>query len=127
MNLNQVTLPALDIEQSAEFYRRMGFLQIVDSPHYARFECGFGGASFSIHMADRVIADTGVVIYFETDRLEQRCAELEGLGFEFQQQPIQQRWLWHEARLKDPSGNVLCLYNAGQNRLYPPWRIEKRT
>ena len=39
MNLNQVTLPTNDMEKTTEFYRRMGFLQIVDTPHYARFEC----------------------------------------------------------------------------------------
>jgi hypothetical protein len=31
MDLNQVTLPALDVGESAEFFKRMGFLQIVDS------------------------------------------------------------------------------------------------
>lgn len=65
MNLNQVTLPALDIEQSALFYRGMGFTQIVNAPHYARFECPDGDATFSIHKVDRVVADTGVVVYFE--------------------------------------------------------------
>jgi len=23
----------------------------------------------------------------------------------------------------DPSGNVVCLYHAGDNRLNPPWRV----
>jgi catechol 2,3-dioxygenase-like lactoylglutathione lyase family enzyme len=32
-------------------------------------------------------------------------------------------WLWREARLVDPSGNVICLYHAGANRLDPPWRV----
>ena len=31
MDLNQVTLPALDLRDSADFYTRMGFPQIVDS------------------------------------------------------------------------------------------------
>lgn len=62
MNLNQVTLPAIDIAQSVDFYTRPGFTQIVDSAHYAR--------------------------------------------------------------IKDPSGNLICLYRAGKNRRYPPWRIE---
>lgn len=38
MNLNQVTLPALDVQRSVDFYKRMGFTQIVESPHYARFK-----------------------------------------------------------------------------------------
>jgi len=33
MELNQVTLPALDIAASVTFCRRMGFELIVDSPH----------------------------------------------------------------------------------------------
>jgi catechol 2,3-dioxygenase-like lactoylglutathione lyase family enzyme len=36
MNLNQVTLPAADLEASASFYRPMGFTQIVSSPHFER-------------------------------------------------------------------------------------------
>ena len=24
---------------------------------------------------------------------------------------------------RDPSGNEVCLYHAGENRLSPPWRI----
>jgi hypothetical protein len=52
MDLNQVTLPALDVGESAEFFKRMGFLQIVDSPHYARFECPDGDATFSLHAVE---------------------------------------------------------------------------
>jgi catechol 2,3-dioxygenase-like lactoylglutathione lyase family enzyme len=49
MNLNQVTLPATNVERSADFYRRMGFTQIVSAlPRYARFECR-DGATFSLH------------------------------------------------------------------------------
>lgn len=32
MNLNQITLPALDIDRSVDFYRRMGFHRIVGAP-----------------------------------------------------------------------------------------------
>ncbi|WP_345421203.1 VOC family protein, partial [Halioxenophilus aromaticivorans] len=48
MNMNQVTLPVSEMEESVDFYRRMGFLQIVDTPHYARFVCPEGGATFSL-------------------------------------------------------------------------------
>ena len=43
--------------------------------------------------------------------------------FEFTKLPADERWLWREARLLDPSGNVICLYRAGDNRKNPPWRI----
>jgi hypothetical protein len=37
--------------------------------------------------------------------------------------PPDQAWLWREAYLKDPDGNLICLYHAGANRRFPPWRI----
>jgi len=124
MNLNQVTLPALDVATSADFYRRMGFTQIVDSAHYARFEGTTGDATFSIHRVDAVAADSGVVIYFECEDLDAQVNDLQAQGFEFFKPPADERWLWREARLKDPSGNELCLFRAGENRKHPPWRID---
>ena len=58
MNLNQVTVPSLDVAASVTFYRRLGLVQIVDAPHYARFECPEGDSTFSVHLAERV-ADPG--------------------------------------------------------------------
>ena len=48
MNLNQVTLPVIDMLEASAFYRKMGFLQIVDTPHYARFESQEGESTFSL-------------------------------------------------------------------------------
>ena len=126
MNLNQVTLPALDIAVSAAFYRRMGFMQIVDSPHYARFECPVGDATFSLHRVGRLADDTGVTVYFEDPQLDALVGRLQAEGFEFIVPATDQRYLWREARLKDPAGNLLCLFWAGDNRKNPPWRVELR-
>lgn len=124
MHLNQITLPATDVERSALFYRNMRFTQIVGStPRYARFECPDGDATFSVHLVDNVIADTGVVVYFECADLDAKVASLQDNGFAFIQLPTDEPWLWREARLKDPSGNVICLFWAGENRKNPPWRI----
>ncbi|MDQ3510521.1 MAG: VOC family protein [Pseudomonadota bacterium] len=123
MNLNQITLPALDIAASVAFYRGMGFLQIVNSPHYARFECPEGDATFSVHAVDSVPADSGVVVYFECEALDEQVRDLEAAGYRFSKLPTDERWLWREARLTDPSGNVLCLYQPGDNRRNPPWRM----
>lgn len=123
MNLNQVTLPALDIPASVAFYRKLGFTQIVDTPHYARFECPKGDSTFSVHEVDRMASDSGVVVYFETERLDARVEELQRNGVELTQEPRDERWLWREARLRDPAGNVICLYWAGPYRKYPPWRV----
>lgn len=124
MNLNQITLPILDYATCVEFYRRLGFTQIVDSPpRYARFECPDGDATFSLHTVDALPASTGVVIYFECADLDQKVAALQAAGIVFTQLPQDERWLWREARLKDPAGNELCLFHAGANRKHPPWRI----
>lgn len=124
MNLNQVTLPTTDIQLSAAFYRGMGFTQIVSSPHYARFECPEGEATFSVHLTDDPVPDTGVVVYFECTKLDDKVTQLQAKGFEFLKLPTDERWLWREARLKDPSGNLLCLFWAGENRKNPPWRVK---
>lgn len=123
MNLNQVTLPAVDMVASTAFYRRMGFLQIVDTPHYARFECPEGDATFSLHLADAAAGD--VSVYFEHEALDELVDRLEQIGFAFDESPEDRRWLWREARLRDPAGNRIILYRAGENRRHPPWRVER--
>lgn len=126
MNLNQVTLPAHDVAASASFFRAMGFTQIVDTPHYARFECPVGESTFSVHHVDVAPSDSGAVVYFEVEQLDEKVRELEARGVRFLHGPTDERWLWREARLRDPSGNVICLFWAGENRRYPPWRISAR-
>jgi len=64
-----------------------------------------------------------VVVYFECSDLDQQVQRLLAAGFEFTQLPKDERWLWREARLTDPSGNVLCLFWGGSNRKSPPWRV----
>jgi catechol 2,3-dioxygenase-like lactoylglutathione lyase family enzyme len=124
MNLNQVTIPSTDVSASAEFYRRLGLRQIVEtSPDYARFECPEGEATFSIHRVERVANGSGVVVYFECAELEGVVEKLKAAGVRFDSDPQDQRWLWREAYLHDPDGNVICLYHAGPNRRHPPWRI----
>ncbi len=123
MNLNQVTLPSANIAESIAFYRGMGFRLIVDSPEYARFECLEGGATFSVHQVAQTAANSGVVVYFETEALDAVVADLASKGYGFEQMPKDESWLWREARLRDPDGNVICLYFAGENRRFPPWRV----
>lgn len=124
MNLNQVTLPVNDMEKTACFYRKMGFLQIVDTPHYARFECPQGSATFSLSLETEAFANK-TTIYFEHKALDQLVEQLVDKGFKFSQMPQDMSFLWREAILFDPSGNKIKLYWAGENRLNPPWRVEK--
>ena len=125
MNLNQVTLPVHDMDAAAAFYRRLGFTQIVDTPHYVRFECPEGDATFSLSLTEEPF-DNGAIIYFESDRLDDWVEELVAAGVEFDQPPTDMRYLWREAVLRDPSGNRIKLYHAGKNRRDPPWRVELR-
>ncbi len=123
MDLNQVTLPARDVATSVAFYRAMGFELIVDAPHYARFKATAGDATFSLHAVDALVAPSQTIVYFECSSLDEQVAALKAKGIQFEQEPRDERWLWREARLVDPAGNVICLYHAGENRLNPPWRV----
>jgi hydroxymethylpyrimidine/phosphomethylpyrimidine kinase len=120
--LNQLTVGARDYAASTAFYKTLGLRQIVDAPDngYARFEAA-GGATFSIHV-DCSNA-VGAVVYFESARLDAWVDELVEQGVVFDQMPRDEVWLWREARLRDPSGNRICLYAAGEMRRYPPWRV----
>ena len=126
MNLNQVTLPVRDMPDAVNFYLTLGFTQIVDTPHYARFECPEGDSSFSLSLEDDDF-ENSAVIYFEHEKLEEWVTELERKGIQFIQEPKLESYLWKEAVLCDPSGNKIKLYWAGENRLNPPWRVEKRS
>jgi catechol 2,3-dioxygenase-like lactoylglutathione lyase family enzyme len=125
MDLNQVTLPVTNLQASVTFYKQMGFRQIVDSPHYSRFECPDGDATFSLHVVDELSGRAQITVYFEHEELDALCEELAGRGFRFEQTPEDKSWLWREAILVDPCGNRICLYRAGENRKYPPWRISR--
>lgn len=122
MNLNQVTLPSHDINISKQFYIKLGFNIIVDTPHYLRFECPGNGATFSLALSTEQY-DNGAVIYFEYNQLEQWVAELMDMGINFDEPIKKQPYLWQEASLTDPSGNKIKLYWAGDNRRNPPWRV----
>lgn len=127
MNLNQITIPSLDLTKSIPFYEKLGLKLIVESvPHYARFECPDGNSTFSIHQTENLPKGDGISVYFECDNLDQHVAELIKKGIEFDLQPTDQRWLWREARLKDLDGNQLILFYGGENRLNPAWRIKNR-
>ena len=122
MNLNQVTLPVKNMPIAVEFYQTLGFKLIVDTPHYARFMCPEGEATFSLSLNENDF-NSGTTIYFEHEQLDDWVAALQEKGVEFAQMPTDERFLWREAVLYDPSGNKIKLYWAGENRLNPPWRV----
>jgi len=124
MNFNQVTLPCVDVAESIDFHSRMGFELVVDArPRYARFLCPQGNSTFSLHQVEALPSDSGFTVYFECQNIDAKYQELVASGFKFLSEPADQSWLWREVRLKDPSGNELCLFWAGENRINPPWRV----
>lgn len=125
MILNQITVPSQDMTVSIAFYEKLGLQLIVKSlPHYARFVCSDGGSSFSIHRVEQLPKGEGIYVYFECENLDDYVDALQKNGVSFDHGPVDQPWLWREARLKDPDGNQLILYYAGENRLNPPWRMD---
>ena len=125
MNLNQVTVPCFDLAASVAFYRALGLRQFVSSPpDYARFECPMGDSTFSVHRTSECVRDCGVVVFFEVEDLDATVRTLRSAGLEFDSEPRDQPWLWREASLRDPDGNRICLFHAGENRRNPPWRRE---
>jgi catechol 2,3-dioxygenase-like lactoylglutathione lyase family enzyme len=128
MKLNQVTLKAPDVGACSEFYERLGFTLVVDSrPRYVRFECPDGGATFSVELVGHQAAGEGSEVYFECEDLDGTVARLKDRGVAFEHDPRDQPWLWREARLRDPAGNVIVLFHAGDNRRFPPWRVDGLT
>ena len=124
MNLNQVTVPSLDLSRSVPFYQTLGLRLIVESlPHYARFECPNGEATFSIHQVNQLPSGDGVYVYFEVEDLDRHVDRLVKQGIPFDELPQDRSWRWREARLKDPDNNQLILFYGGEDRKNPPWRL----
>ena len=123
--LNQVTITCKDYAKSVEFYRRLGLKQIVDSPEngYARFETA-GGVTMSLQIDTQQKITGTVAIYLECDDLDERVERLARSGLPFEHGPRDQPWMWREACLRDPSGNIIFLYKAGEARRFPPWRMD---
>ncbi|KSV76862.1 MULTISPECIES: VOC family protein [Sinorhizobium/Ensifer group] len=122
MRLNQVTVTMPDLDAGWDFYRRLGLTPIVDArPHYVRFLCPVGEATFSLHEGNAT--GGGTTVYFECDDLDVTVNRLTEAGIVFAHAPVGKSWLWREAELFDPGGNRIVLYFAGANRIDPPWRL----
>lgn len=121
--LNQIAVPVDDYAESLLFYQTLGLKLIVDSaPDYARFETT-GGGTLSLHRPAEDWGQSGVTVYLEHDDLDGEVDRLSRLGIRFEHGPMNQPWMWREARLLDPAGNLICLFKAGESRRYPPWRV----
>jgi hypothetical protein len=72
---------------------------------------------------EKLANEDGIWIYFECENLDQQVQEFITKGLVFEELPIDQVWLWREARLRDLDDNLIIFYSAGANRLNPPWKI----
>jgi len=125
MNLNQVTIYTARPVETAEFFQKLGLILIVDSlPRYARFECPDGDSTLSIQHDQTAVVSNNIVLYFECDDLDDEVRRLTSFGLSFDEDPSDRSWLWRQAYLKDPNGNKICLFRAGDNRKNPPWRVK---
>ena len=122
--LNQVTVTGTDYDAMVAFYRTLGLHQIVDSAatFYARFETA-GGATFSIQIDPEETVSPSTAVYFECADLDAEVDRLARLGVPFEHGTRNQPWMWREARLRDPAGNIVFIYTAGEARRFPPWRM----
>lgn len=125
MNLNQVTVYTDKPTETAEFFQKLGLSLIVDSlPRYARLECPDGESTLSIQHDENARVSNNVVLYFECEELDRTVEDLKVKGLIFDEDPADRSWLWRQAYLKDPNGNKICLFKAGENRKNPPWRVK---
>ncbi len=124
--LNQVLLCMDDFDASFAFYTTLGLKPIVvNKPDYASFEAP-GGVMLSINNDSDCTSPGGTHVYFECPDLDATVEQLSRDGLRFEHPPTAQPWLWREARVRDPFGNIICLYRAGENRRFPPWRIRDK-
>jgi hydroxymethylpyrimidine/phosphomethylpyrimidine kinase len=121
--LNQVTLPASDYEASVAFYRLLGCRQIVASPpRYARFEVP-GGMTLSIEVREPADPPSTTEHFFQCGDVDSEVARLAEAGLRFDLMPEDRPYLWRVAETRDPHGNRIRLYQTGEIRRFPPWRI----
>jgi len=127
MNLNQVTIFSEKPVETVDFYQKLGLKLIVDSlPRYARLECPDGESTLSVNIAENLVPNNTIVLYFECTELDKEVQRLKDLGLEFDEDPTDREWLWRQAYLKDPNSNKICLFYASENRQNPPWRVKSK-
>ena len=126
MNLNQVTIPSLDVSRSIEFYERLG-LQLIVHTHdaYARVECPEGDSTFSVHLVEAVPPE-GVWVYFEVNDVTAKIKELEAKGIAFDLPPQNSRGYGQRPVSKIRMGiELLSFMQGSRERIHPGERRDK--
>ena len=111
-HLSQVALNADDLDAAVAFYRdTLGIALIARaSPALAFFDCDGVRLMLSVNSG---AASAGCALYFKVPDLEQRYAELERCGVEFDGAPqVMHSADDYELRMaffRDPAGNLLAI------------------
>ena len=111
----QVALNADDLDAAVAFYRdTLGIALIARaSPALAFFDCDGVRLMLSVNSAASAAASAGCALYFKVPDLEQRYAELERCGVEFDGAPqVMHSADDYELRMaffRDPAGNLLAI------------------
>lgn len=121
--LNQITVASRNLESSISFYEKLDFKVIVRTEHYSRLE-NLNGFTLSIEILDENGQAGPTALYFEHSNLDLYISTLKDKGLVFENELEDKQWLWKEAWLRDPFGNRVCVYYAGSNRRWPPWRLK---
>jgi len=126
MKLNHVTLFVSNLARSTSFYERLGLETIVYAPpRYARLVFPDMQTTLSVEVVDGPKRGSdGALIYVDCGpKLKEIHGRFERAQVQFVQPPTDMSYLWREAWLRDPDGHEIRLYDAGVNRLDPPWRL----
>ncbi len=125
MKLNHVTLPARDLAEAIRFYCALGLELIVRAdPRYARFALD-ETSTLSVEVCEGRAGDAEIFLCCDDVDLDYDRACARGLTFDAP--PTDQSYLWRTAALRDPSGNRIVLFTAGENQHFPPWRLTPPT
>lgn len=125
MDLNQVLIEVSDFHRSVAFYTSLGLKLIVSQRvKYARLELPSGASTLSLYLSNQPAIGNSV-LYFEVDDVDAKYHALRNLDVEFTSPPTDQSYCWRTAFFDDPNGNTLCIFHAGSDRRFPPWRIQE--
>jgi hydroxymethylpyrimidine/phosphomethylpyrimidine kinase len=83
-----------------------------------------GGATLSIEVREPADPPSTAEHFFQCADVDAEVARLAAAGVRFEVMPGGSRYLWRVAETRDPHGNRICLYQTGEIRRFPPWRVD---
>lgn len=113
--LNMIIVLVKDVDQAVTFYQKLG---LILTSHLKGQWAEYALGDITVSLCPTDIPDykrcTGIVL--EVDDIRDYYARLKGQGVEFLGEPIE-RVHGIVASLKDPSGNIIDLYQPAQHKV----------